>query len=46
MIDPGTVVWLPDGGGWSGDYVCGLWNMWDCGEQHDMGGVWVYCCPY
>lgn len=49
-MDTGTVVWLPDGGGWDYDAACqGQFGSgyYACGEEYGFqGGILVYCCPY
>jgi hypothetical protein len=47
-MDPGTVVWLPDGGWYNPDMACSqtYGNYYACGFEMGDGGTWAYCCPY
>ena len=48
-MDPGTVVWLPDGTWYDPDMACSQTyggNYYACGFDPGDGGTWAYCCPY
>lgn len=47
-MDPGTVVWLPDGS-FDTDGACVQAfgpGYHDCGSMPWQGGILVFCCPY